>query len=123
MHELSIADNIINAVKNASLERGIESISKIGVRIGSLSSVDPDALTFGFDILKRDQGLTECELEIEFVTTRARCRVCSDEFDVRDFVFVCPRCESSQCDLTSGQELEIAYYEGESSRQAGDEEL
>lgn len=113
MHELSIADNIINAVKNAALERGMRTIDKIGVRIGSLSSVDPDALTFGFDILKRDQGMAECELAIEFVATKARCRVCSHEFDVLDFVFVCPNCDSSQCDLTSGQELEITYYEGE----------
>ena len=107
MHELSIADNIINAVKDSAQSRGMLTVSKIGVRIGSLSSVDPDALTFGFDVLKRDQGMMDCELAIEFVKTSARCNKCSHEFEVEDFVFVCPRCASSQC------ELEIAYYEGE----------
>ncbi|MGB5106036.1 MAG: hydrogenase maturation nickel metallochaperone HypA [Candidatus Zixiibacteriota bacterium] len=113
MHELSIADNIINSVKDAALLRGMKSISKIGVRIGSLSSVDPDALTFGFDVLKREQGMSECELLIESIATRAKCRKCGNEFKAEDFVFVCPGCGSSQCDLLSGQELEIAYYEGE----------
>ncbi len=113
MHELSIADNIINAVKEASQSRGMLAVSKIGVRIGSLSSVDPDALTFGFDVLKRDQGMMDCELAIEFVKTTARCTKCLYEFKVEDCVFVCPQCASSQCDLVSGQELEIAYFEGE----------
>ncbi len=113
MHELSIADNIINAVKDSAHSRGMLTVSKIGVRIGSLSSVDPDALTFGFDVLKRDQGRGDCELAIEFVKTTARCTKCAGEFEVKDFVFVCPQCGSSQCDLVSGQELEISYYEGE----------
>ncbi len=113
MHELSIADNIINAVKDASQSRGMTVVSKIGIRIGTLSSVDPEALTFGFDILKRDQGWDACALAIESVATGARCRKCNHEFEVADFVFVCPSCESSQCDLLRGQELEIAYFEGE----------
>lgn len=113
MHELSIADNIINAVKDASQSRGMLTVSRIGVRIGSLSSVDPDALTFGFDVLKRDQGMGDCELTIEFVKTSARCTKCAREFEVADFVFICPACGSAQCDLVSGQELEIAYFEGE----------
>ena len=113
MHELSIADNIINAVKEASQSRGMLTVSKIGVRVGSLSSVDPDALTFGFDVLKRDQGMMDCELAIEFVKTSARCNRCAREFEVEDFVFVCTQCGSAQCDLVSGQELEIAYFEGE----------
>lgn len=113
MHELSIADNIIHAVKEAAQSRGMLTVSTIGVRIGSLSSVDPDALTFGFDVLKRDQGMEDCELAIEFVKTSARCTKCSREFEVEDFVFVCPDCGSSQCELLSGQEIEIAYYEGE----------
>lgn len=113
MHELSIADNIINAIKEESQSRGMLTVSKIGVRIGSLSSVDPDALTFGFDVLKRDQGMEDCELAIEFVATTACCTICSREFEVEDFVFICPDCGSSRCELLSGQELEIAYFEGE----------
>lgn len=113
MHELSIADNIINCVKDAAAKRGMKQLSKIGVRIGSLSSVDPEALTFGFDVLKREQGMGDCELVIESVATKAKCRLCANEFAVADFVFVCPQCGSSQCDLLSGQELEIAYYEGD----------
>lgn len=113
MHELSIADNILSAVKSAAQERQISDVTKISIRIGSLSNVEPEALRFGFDVLKTDQGLPNCLLEIEFVLTRARCRKCSSEFEVHDFVFICPDCASSQCDLTSGQELEIAYFEGE----------
>lgn len=113
MHELSIADNIITAVQEAAQARGMLCVSKIGVRVGSLSSVDPDALTFGFDVLKREKGMGDCELAIELVRTAARCASCSHGFEVEDFVFICPQCASSQCDLLSGQELEIAYFEGE----------
>lgn len=113
MHELSIAQNIIEAVQVALPEHGLIRVVRVGVRIGTLSSVDPEALTFGYQALIADTPLAGSDLAIETVETSAVCRKCRHSFVASDFVFVCPRCESSQCDLVSGQELEIAYLEGE----------
>ncbi|MCC6962138.1 MAG: hydrogenase maturation nickel metallochaperone HypA [candidate division Zixibacteria bacterium] len=113
MHELSIAQNIIDAVQTALPEHGLTRVERIGVRIGTLSSVDPEALTFGYQALIAETSLAGSVLAIEMIETRARCRRCREEFVATDFVFVCPKCESSQCDLVSGQELEIVYLEGE----------
>lgn len=113
MHELSIAQNIIDAVEAALPEHGLNRVVRVGVRIGTLSSVDPEALTFGYQVLIADTPLSGSVLAIETVETSAVCRKCGHKFAASDFVFVCPRCESSQCDLVSGQELEIVYLEGE----------
>ncbi len=113
MHELSIAQNIIEAVIAAMPEHALRRVSAVGIRLGTLSSVDAEALRFGYEALTKDTPLAESELRIETVPTRAVCRKCGHEFGVDDFVFICPRCESSQSDLISGQELEIAYFEGD----------
>ena len=83
----------------------------IAVRIGALSSVDPEALRFGFDSIIADTPLANTRLEIEFVPVQGKCRACTNEFAVQDFVFACPLCDSGQIDMTRGDELDIAYLE------------
>lgn len=113
MHELSIADNIITAVKAAMPQHGLTRVKRVGLRIGALAGVDATALRFGYAALSAETALAESELAIENVAAAAVCRKCSAKFAVPHFVFVCPKCESSQCDLIAGQELEIAFVEGE----------
>lgn len=119
MHELSIASNIIDAVRAYHKERGFPAITAVGVRIGVLSDVVPDALSFGFEVLTRDTDYEDTELKIERVQPRGRCRDCENEFDVHELLFVCDRCESANVDLICGQELEIIYFESEESSAPG----
>jgi hypothetical protein len=60
MHELSIANAILDAVrKERELLNGARVI-KVGVRIGALAGVDPEALSFGFEVLVKDTDLDHC---------------------------------------------------------------
>ncbi len=112
MHELSIAQSIMEIVlKEADRQSAPARVTVIGLKIGALSGILPDALAFGFDAIKKGTPLAGCRLAIEEVPVRGHCRHCDRDFEVRELMFACPHCSSSSIDVVQGQELDIAYIE------------
>jgi len=111
MHEMGIASSILDGV-GAEMRRrpGIRPL-KVGVRVGELAGLDPDALRFAFEALTIDTPFAGLELDVEFRASRSRCRECSREFELRNFELLCPACGSLNADRISGDELEFTYLE------------
>ena len=111
MHEMGIASSILDGVAAEVRRRpGVRPL-KVGVRVGELAGLDPDALRFAFEALTIDTPLAGLELDIEYCASRSRCRDCSQEFEVRNFELLCPACGSMSTDRISGDELEFTYLE------------
>lgn len=123
MHELAIAQSIVKAVVKEKKEKRLSSISTVGLRIGSLSGVLPDALRFSFAVAVEGTVLADARLEIEHVPAEGRCRCCAADVRLAEGSFLCPICCSGSVDLRNGQELEIAYIEGESRGQADESQV
>jgi hydrogenase nickel incorporation protein HypA/HybF len=111
MHELGIANAVIEAVKAEAAKRPESHPTKVGVRIGELSGVDEGALRFSFDAIIRGTELDGLQLQIEFCPRRHRCLGCGGIFVVRDYDVQCPACASAATAFVSGAELELAYLE------------
>jgi hydrogenase nickel incorporation protein HypA/HybF len=109
MHELGIALEIMNIVEDQMSKRSLDRLKEVGVRVGSLSGVDPEALSFSFEAATIDTPLAGAELVIEQIPVRGACRSCGKEVEVDDFVFMCPHCDSRDIEITQGQELDVAY--------------
>ena len=115
MHELSIASSILETVTREREKLNGARIKKVGVRIGELAAVDPDALSFSFEILVKDTELEPLALDIEFVPRRHQCSKCMQEFTVVNYQLDCPACGSSQTRCIGGDELGLTYLEVEES--------
>lgn len=111
MHELSFANSIISIVLKEMAERDLNTVESIGVRVGDLSCVCTEALLFGFEAATIDTALANTKLVIERVPVKGRCRSCGEELAVRDSIFICPSCGSTDLNITQGEELDIAYIE------------
>lgn len=111
MHELGIAQNIVDAVLLEMKNRQLPSVSAIALRIGALTDVDPEALTFGFEILTKETALAPARLKIEKVPVSGSCESCHESFEVAAYLFECPTCGGRKIKQTSGTELDIAYLE------------
>lgn len=111
MHELSIADSIIEAVRAEAAKHSGARAVKVGVRIGALAGVDPDALSFGFEALVRGTDLEPLTLGTEFVPRTQRCPKCELVFPVEDYSIKCPKCGELETVFAGGDELQIAYLE------------
>ena len=113
MHELSIASAILDAVRKEAEKLSGAHVTKVGVRIGALSGVEPEALSFGFSVLVQGSDMDPLALVIEPVPRRQRCPECDFTFEVGDESLACPRCAKPDTLFAGGDELDLAYLEVE----------
>lgn len=112
MHELSIAQSIVDAVETRATECKATLVKSVRLRIGEANSIVPDSLTFCFDMLTSlDPMLAGAQLLIDNVPHRARCSHCAIDFPVQNFVAQCPTCGEWSNDIISGTELQILDME------------
>ena len=113
MHELGIANSVIEAVQTeAALHPGAV-IRKVAVRVGELAGIDPQALAFSFEALIAGTEWQHLVLEIETRPRMHRCPACGLTFRVIDYQFACPECGVPRTECIGGDELELAYLEME----------
>jgi len=102
MHELSIAQAIVDIAQRHAAGRRVH---RVGVRVGHLRQVVPDALQFAFELLVAGTELDGAELDIEEVPTQVRCRDCARISEVPDFPLICVACGSLDVEVCAGEEL------------------
>jgi hydrogenase nickel incorporation protein HypA/HybF len=111
MHELSIAQAILDRALAVSERNGNARVTKVGLRIGEISGVETDALRFGFEALCKGTAMAATILEVESCGRRQRCCACAAEFHPESFVTACPSCASDDSVCIAGQELDVMYIE------------
>lgn len=107
MHELAIAESIVEAVCERAAGRPVH---RVTVRIGTLIAVVPDALRFCFDLACAGTLADGAVLQIEERAGAARCRTCEAEVKLADLILLCP-CGSADLAVTAGRELQIVSME------------
>jgi hydrogenase nickel incorporation protein HypA/HybF len=111
MHEMGIACEVLAAARREALRHPGKTPRRIGLRIGELAAVDPEALRFCFEAITRETEMESLELEIEILPFRFRCRNCGHGFVVRDYQTQCPQCAGTNSECVGGQELDLSYLE------------
>jgi hydrogenase nickel incorporation protein HypA/HybF len=111
MHELSIAQSIIEIVDEEARKHGATQVKKIKLKIGEFSGVVREALEFSFDVVKSGTVAEKAELEIEIVKFKALCNGCGFILeDMNDFNLFCRVC-GEPMKIVSGREMNIEYIE------------
>jgi len=113
MHELGIANSVLETVQAEVARRPGAVPIRIAVRVGEMAGIDPGALAFGFAALTAGTRWQTVRLEIESRPREHRCVACSTTFRVVDYNFACPSCGGSRTECVSGDELELLYLEVE----------
>ena len=112
MHELSIAQSIVEAVEAKATECNATHVKGVRLKIGEANSIVIDSLTFCFEMLTSlEPTLVGAQLLIDTVPHRARCRPCNKEFAIVNFVAQCPTCQEWSSEVVSGNELQIVEME------------
>ncbi len=111
MHEMSVAQNIIDIVQQAVPPDRAPAVTSVRVRLGSLSGVVVESLAFCFDALVADTPLGRARLAIERVATACDCQACGGRFEPDGLIFFCPSCGSGDVRLVSGHDLQVVDVE------------
>ncbi|MBM3286389.1 MAG: hydrogenase maturation nickel metallochaperone HypA [Candidatus Eisenbacteria bacterium] len=111
MHELSLAISIREIVEQEVARhcRGaaVGRVPSVTVRIGSLSCVEPEALSFAWEVARGDETLRETALQIEVTPARALCDGCGGSFTLGHGEGQCPACGPARFSLIEGREIEV----------------
>ncbi len=119
VHELSIAQSLLDIIVDESQRHRLGRVSKVKLQVGELSAVVPDSLRFCFDLVSRDTVASGALIEIETIGITARCDKCDLSFEVKDRVFECPKCGEPVLQMLSGRELNVMSIEGETGEEDG----
>jgi hydrogenase nickel incorporation protein HypA/HybF len=111
MHELSVMASALEIALDQTRRQGASRIHAITLRIGELSGVVPEALTFAFEAVAAGTPAEGARLVVEAVPVLCHCPRCGKEFHPADVIYLCPTCGHISADVWRGRELELASLE------------
>lgn len=111
MHELTITQNVLDIVLEHAQEAGAAKVSRIDLVIGEMTGVVEDCVRFYMGVIAKGTAAEEAELVVRQVPITARCQDCSADFEVRDFVWTCPCCQSTRSEVIGGKDLFVESIE------------
>ena len=112
MHELSIALSILEGAAEEVERQGGGRVYAIHLKLGPLSGVVKDALTFSYDLACEGTPFEGSRLVIEDIPVVVYCPECRREQPVASIQnFCCSVCGAATPDVVRGRELELAGLE------------
>jgi len=109
VHELSIAESILDIAATEAATHRAAAVTAIKIRLGDFTGVVREALEFAFEIARQGTVAASARLEIESVPLRTRCPSC-DVPGSSDFCFICERC-GTPLEILSGREMQLESIE------------
>ncbi len=111
MHEASVMNRIVTIATRHARKGGARKVTKLVLQIGQLSDVIPDALRLVYQMCTEKTALDGAVLEIEPIPAIGKCGECSNEYNLVECEFKCPKCNGEKWEMLSGRELLIKELE------------
>ncbi len=130
MHELSIAQKIIEIIESKAKQNNFSKVSNAKLKIGKMAAFQKDQLEFCLNTFQKSEIIKEMNFDICEVPVKLLCNNCGnyfidDRFNDYEFAHVyahapglyiplpCPQCKSKNISVISGSEIELTSIEGE----------
>ncbi|MFC2138417.1 hydrogenase maturation nickel metallochaperone HypA [Bacteroidota bacterium] len=107
MHELSIAQNIVEIAEEYAVKNNASIITEVEIEVGEMSGVVIEALEFAMQSATLETMLSGAKVEIIDIKGKAKCIDCQNEFFISSLFEVCPKCNSFHSEIISGKELRV----------------
>ncbi|MGB0714745.1 MAG: hydrogenase maturation nickel metallochaperone HypA [Phycisphaerae bacterium] len=111
MHELSVAQHLIEIVADATSAEQDICVRTISLRVGEQSGIDQDALRTAFASARRNTVCHHAVLCIELTPTVLQCPRCGPVQASDAWMFACSSCDALGLPVVTGQELEVVSIE------------
>ena len=112
MHELSMAQGIINAVLETAQQNNATEVNEITVEVGRLAMINPEQLEFILGVLVDNTILEDAKIIFEEIPAEIDCFDCKfhgeailDDSDHYAPLVKCPKCDSLGVDVINGKDI------------------
>jgi len=111
VHELSLLAPVVAAVARAAKAADASEVEAVGLRVGTLSGADVEALEGAWTIAIADEPvMAHARLDIQVLPAAIWCPGCQAEVEIDEFYALkCPVCGTPSGNLVHGREFEVAY--------------
>ena len=115
MHELAVAQALVEQVEAVIDQHGATQASSIRVRIGPMAGVVPDLLAHAFPLAAAGSRLEHAKLEFAHAAINVRCETCGAESEAAMNRLLCGTCGDWHTQVVSGDELLLESVELETA--------
>jgi hydrogenase nickel incorporation protein HypA/HybF len=107
MHELSIAQSIVEMAEEQAKGHEAKVIEEIELEIGALAGIDLHALEFALESCVKGTLLETARIVRHDIPGEGRCGDCETVFQINTLFNPCPSCGSYAVKVIRGKELRI----------------
>lgn len=107
MHELSIAEGILEIVERTARANDVKRVKAVRVSIGELAGVDIPSLEFAWDSVRKGGPAEGAVLEIDRPRGEAWCLACEKTVPLARYGDPCPDCGGYRLAATGGTEMRV----------------
>lgn len=111
MHEYSIVQSLIDSCDEHAKQNNATRVTKVVVKIGVMSGVEPELLQTAFDTFKECSICHEAEFIMKIQQVKVVCRSCKKESELKKLEYLCPECNSEDLDIVDGEEMFLMQLE------------
>ncbi len=106
MHELSLAESVIDLVEASRREHAFVRVHVVRLAVGALAAVEPEALDFAFASVASGTCAQGARLEIVEVPGQGECSRCGIRGPMEELVAVCAACGGPMA-VVAGRDLRV----------------
>ena len=115
MHELAVAQALVEQVDAVIEQHQASSATAIRVRIGPLAGVIPELLATAFPLAAAGSRMQHAQLEFTHAPIQVHCRTCGAETEAAMNRLICGACGDWHTQILSGDELLLESVELETA--------
>ena len=113
MHEYSIVQSLLESCEEHAKSNDEKKVTKVVVKIGVLSGVEPELLQTAFDAFKEQTVCNDAQFIINVQQIEIFCNKCNTNSTLQKNEFACPKCESVDLKVTDGEDMYLMSLEFE----------
>lgn len=122
MHELSMAQAIVDTVIDAAEKNNATEVVEVTIEVGMLTMLNPEQLKFLLGVIVENTLLEKSEIIIEDVPVEIKCRNCeftglanTEGSDHYLAIVLCPECGERNVEIIKGRECNVKNIKIEKS--------
>lgn len=111
MHEYSVVQALLEQVESLALENQATQVSKVIVKIGVMSGVEPHLLEVAFETFKEKTICEQAHFVMNIQALTLKCQKCHTTSEMPTIHYACPRCESLDVEVVDGEDMYLMTLE------------
>ena len=107
MHEIALAQNILDIALQQGKAAKAKKITSINIAVGQLSHITPESVSLCFGTLSENTIASGAALNLRYIPAELACNACGKTFQASHPPWICPHCHHESASVVSGHECYV----------------